>query len=176
MPPALGLSWWWKAGRSTLPHRPSRARITLKNSHLLRSSEKTANALTRLVPEGIDVDYDNVEGGQLEVALTRMNDFGNIVSGGKISVSSQKRRSTDICTGVSIFLKRLTINGFVYTDPPLLAKYMASLPAALVAWLAQGKIKTKEEVVAGVDEAPEALVRMWKGEKFGKMVIKIGED
>lgn len=82
----------------------------------------------------------------------------------------------DICTGMSIFLKRLTIKGFVYTDPPLLAKYMASLPAAMVAWLAQGKIKTKEEVVAGVDEAPEALVRMWKGEKFGKMVIKIDED
>lgn len=44
------------------------------------------------MPEGIDVDYDNVEGGQLEVALTRMNDFGNIVSSGKISVCMCDRK------------------------------------------------------------------------------------
>lgn len=49
-------------------------------------SEKTADALTRLAPEGIDVYYDNVGGEQLEVALTRMKDFGNIVSSGMISV------------------------------------------------------------------------------------------
>lgn len=77
---------------------------------------------------------------------------------------------------MNIFLKRLTINGFVCTDPPLLAKYMASFPTDMVTWLAQGKIKTKEEVVTGIDKAPEALVRMWKGEKFGKMVIKVDEE
>lgn len=49
-------------------------------------TEKTADALTRLAPEGIDVYYDNVGGEQLEVALTRMKDFGNIVSSGMISV------------------------------------------------------------------------------------------
>ena len=48
--------------------------------------EKTADALTRLTPERIDIYYDNVGGEQLEVALTRINDFGNMVSSGMISV------------------------------------------------------------------------------------------
>ena len=46
----------------------------------------------------------------------------------------------------------------------------------MITWLKEGKIKTREEVVAGIDKAPDALVRMWKGEKFGKMVIKVDED
>ncbi|KAK7700627.1 hypothetical protein SLS64_010771 [Diaporthe eres] len=118
-----------------------------------------ANALTRLARDWIDVYYDNVEGGQLEAALTRMNDFGNIVSSGKISVSQptgqpEENKYGHLYRHEHIFLKCLTINGFVYTDPALLGKYMASFPADMVTWLAQGKMKTKEEVFAGVDEEP----------------------
>jgi len=46
----------------------------------------------------------------------------------------------------------------------------------MVTWLASGKIKTKEEVMVGIDNAPEAMIRMWNGDKFGKMVLKIDTD
>lgn len=139
-------------------------------------TEKTADALSRLAPEGIDVYYDNVGGEQLEVALTRMKDFGQIISSGMVAVyNDPDEKKYGIRTGMNIFLRRLTINGFVCSDPQNMEKYMPSFATDMVTWIAQGKIKTKEEVMVGTDNAPDALVRMWKGDKFGKMVMKIDE-
>lgn len=167
-------------------------------------TEKTADALTRLAPEGIDVYYDNVGGEQLEVALTRMKDFGHIVSSGMMSVYMYPdEEKYGIRTGMNIFLKRLTINGFVCSDPPLMEKYMATFPSVsivlftsiwsttridvtfvsnaepiqdMVKWLVSGKIKTKEEVVVGIDGMPSAMARMWTGDKLGKLVVQVAED
>lgn len=169
-------------------------------------TEKTADALTRLAPEGINVYYDNVGGEQLEVALTRMKDFGHIVSSGMMSVYMYPdEEKYGIRTGMNIFLKRLTIHGFVCSDPPLVEKYMATFPSVsifpvimtetcsatrtditsvsnagplqdMVTWLVSGKIKTKEEVVVGIDSMPSAMARMWTGDKLGKMVIQVAED
>lgn len=140
-------------------------------------AEKTADALSRLAPEGVDVYYDNVGGEQLEVALTRMKDFGHVISSGMVAVYNYPDdEKYGIRTGMNIFLKRLTINGFVCSDPQHMEKYMPSFATDMVTWIAQGKIKTREEVVEGIDNAPEALVRMWNGDKFGKMVVKVDKD
>ncbi len=77
---------------------------------------------------------------------------------------------------MNIFLKRLTIHGFVCSDPQHLQKYLPTFGPDMVTWLASGKIKTKEEVMVGIDNAPEAMIRMWNGDKFGKMVLKIDTD
>lgn len=99
-------------------------------------TEKTADALTRLAPEGIDVYYDNVGGEQLEVALTRMKDFGHIISSGMISVYMYPdEEKYGIRTGMNIFLKRLTIHGFVCSDPQHMEKYMATFPTVSVVFL-----------------------------------------
>jgi NADPH-dependent curcumin reductase len=46
----------------------------------------------------------------------------------------------------------------------------------MIAWLAQGKIKIKEEAVLGMQNAPAAMIRKWKGDKFGKLVVKVNEN
>lgn len=46
----------------------------------------------------------------------------------------------------------------------------------MVTWLAEGKIKTKEETVVGIDKMPDAMVRMWTGDKLGKLVVQVAED
>lgn len=43
----------------------------------------------------------------------------------------------------------------------------------MVRWLVEGKLKTKEEVVQGIENAPEAYVKMWKGDKLGKLVLQM---
>lgn len=170
-------------------------------------TEKTATALARLAPEGLDVYYDNVGGEQLETALTMMKDFGNIgkpllltlfkieilfplaikrlasshvwliVSSGMVSVYHYPdEEKYGIRTGMNIFLKRLTIKGFICSDPHHLEKYLPTFASDMVGWIAQGKMKTKEEVVVGMDNAVDAMIRMWRGDKFGKMVLKIDED
>lgn len=46
----------------------------------------------------------------------------------------------------------------------------------MVTWLVQGKVKTKEETVMGIDNMPDAMVRRWNGDKFGKLIIQVVED
>ncbi|KAK7747078.1 hypothetical protein SLS62_009234 [Diatrype stigma] len=137
-------------------------------------TENTGSALSRLAPEGLDVYYDNVGGEQLETALTRMKDFGNIVSSGMVSqYNYPEEEKYGIRTLMNVFLKRLTINGFICSDEHNLAKYMSSFTTDMVTWIAQGKIKTREEVVVGMENAPCAWVKMLDGDKFGKLVLKV---
>ncbi|OAQ73880.2 NAD(P)-binding Rossmann-fold containing protein [Pochonia chlamydosporia 170] len=140
-------------------------------------ADKTKDALERLAPEGLDVYYDNVGGEQLETALTKMKDFGTIVSSGMVSVYNYpEEEKYGIKTVMNIFLKRLTIYGFICSDPVHLEKYLPTFARDMVTWIAQGKIKTREEVVEGIAGAPEAMVRMFNGDKFGKIVIKVDRD
>lgn len=45
----------------------------------------------------------------------------------------------------------------------------------MVTWLVSGKIKTKEEVVVGIESMPSAMARMWTGDKLGKLVVQVAE-
>ncbi|KAI0911972.1 hypothetical protein F4823DRAFT_560374 [Ustulina deusta] len=139
-------------------------------------TEKTRDALARLAPEGLDVYYDNVGGEQLESALLAMKDHGTIVASGMISQYNKPLEDNyGVKTLMQIVFKRLKIFGFICSDKYLLDKYMASFGADMTRWLAEGKIKTKEEIMTGMDNAPEAMIRMWQGDKFGKMVLKLDE-
>jgi NADPH-dependent curcumin reductase CurA len=74
-----------------------------------------------------------------------------------------------------MFLKRLSMHGFICSDERHV-KYLETFGKDIVTWMMEGKIKTKEEVLVGLDLAPQALLRVWKGEKFGKMVLKVDEN
>lgn len=99
------------------------------------------------------------------------------VSSGMVSVYNYpEEEKYGIKTVMNIFLKRLTIYGFICSDPVHLEKYLPTFARDMVTWIAQGKIKTREEVVEGIAGAPEAMVRMFNGDKFGKIVIKVDRD
>jgi NADPH-dependent curcumin reductase CurA len=123
----------------------------------------------RLGPEGIDVYYDYVGGEQLETALTRMKDYGQVIASGMIAPYHQPWAAR---TALHIVYKRFSVNGFIYSDSHMLQKYMPTFPTDMATWIVQGKVKTKEDVVKGIENAPEALVSTWTGDKFGKMVIE----
>lgn len=100
-----------------------------------------------------------------------------IVSSGMISqYNKPDEEKYGVRTGMNIFLKRLTINGFVCSDPQHLEKYLPSFASDMLGWISAGKMKTKEEVVVGLDSAPNAFVRMFQGDKFGKLVVKVDEN
>ncbi|KAK2613197.1 hypothetical protein N8I77_000124 [Diaporthe amygdali] len=119
---------------------------------------------------GIDVYYYCVGGEQLETTLTRMKDYGQIIASGMISTYHQPWA---LRTALHIVYKRLSVHGFICSNPHLLQKYMPTLPMDMATWLVQGKVKTKEEVVKGIENAPEAMLKMWTGDKFGKLVIEV---
>ncbi|KAH6844745.1 hypothetical protein B0I37DRAFT_446724 [Chaetomium sp. MPI-CAGE-AT-0009] len=139
--------------------------------------EKTADALKRLAPEGLDIYYENVGGEQLEAALDAMNDFGRIVACGMISqynVPAEKRYGVK-----NLFLvvsKRLTMRGFIVGDPGFGDKYSQEHQEKMQQWLAEGSVKAKLHVVDGIDKAAEGLVSIFEGKNFGKAVLKIKNE
>ncbi len=77
--------------------------------------------------------------------------------------------SYGIETTPNIILKRLSLHGFICSDP----QWFPRIPQfKMVEWLAEGKIKFKEEVVIGIDNTPDAMIRVGKGDKFGKLVLQ----
>jgi hypothetical protein len=124
-------------------------------------------------PGGIDVYFENVGGAHLEAALEHMNPYGRIVMCGMISVyNATKPVPGPVNLGYTIS-KKLTIQGFIVSD------HMEKRPQFLsdmATWMKAGKIKWKETIFEGIEEAPRAFIGLFKGENFGKMLVKLGAD
>ena len=70
----------------------------------------------------------------------------------------------------SALVKRLTIKGFLVFD---FAKQEPEALGALAAWIREGKLKYKEHVVDGLENAPQAFIGLLKGKNFGKLIVRI---
>ena len=135
---------------------------------------KTAGDLVetvgRMCGAGIDIYYENVGGPHLEAALEHMNPHGRIVMCGMID----QYNATELPTGPSnlgyVISKQLKMQGFIVMD------HLDRLPqfyGDMGEWIAAGKIKWKETVLEGIENAPEAFIWLFKGKNFGKMLVKL---
>ncbi|CAG8547485.1 12520_t:CDS:2, partial [Dentiscutata heterogama] len=134
---------------------------------------KTCNTdekLRELCPNGIDIYFDNVGGETLETVLNHLNIFGRVVACGMISQYNTKT-PYGIKNLMQVVGKRLLIQGFIVSDH--YQEMSESFQKEMGEWLKQGKLKYKEDIVEGIQNAPEAFVNMLTGKNFGKMVIKI---
>ena len=129
-------------------------------------------ALTRTCPDGIDVYFENVGGDHLQAALNHMNPFGRISACGMISQYNNSEPMPGPNNLSKIVGQRLTIRGFILTD------HAARRPAFLAdmsQWLREGKVKSEETVVEGIENAASAFMGLLRGENTGKMLVKLGE-
>ena len=138
--------------------------------------KKVANLIAEVgkhCPQGIDIYFENVGGTHLEAALEYMNPFGRLVMCGMISIyNAVEPPPGPINLGYTIS-KRLTLQGFIVSD------HLSKLPqfyADMGRWIEEGNIKWKETIVEGIENAPQAFVGLFKGDNFGKMIVKIGPD
>jgi NADPH-dependent curcumin reductase CurA len=132
--------------------------------------------LRRACPDGVDVYFDNVGGPTLERALRMMNMGGRIACCGAVS----QYDTSDPAAGGGIHgvpglvvTKRLRMEGFIVID------FAADWPEAvqqLVGWIASSDIKVVEDVVDGLDRAPEALIGLLAGDNVGKRMVRVGPD
>ena len=129
-------------------------------------------ALDATCPDGIDIYFDNVGGEHLQAALNHMNPFGRIPACGMIS----QYNNADPVPGPNnlgaIVRNRLTIRGFIISD------YAARRPAFLAdmsQWLRDGKLKSRETIVQGIENAPAAFIGLLHGENTGKMLVKLAD-
>jgi NADPH-dependent curcumin reductase CurA len=130
---------------------------------------KLKDDLKAAAPNGIDCYFENVGGEILDAALARMNAFSRIAVCGLIS-QYNVTEPYGVKNFGSILTNRTKVQGFIVSDRMEL--WAKALPE-LIGWVAAGKIKYRESVAQGLENAPKAFIGLLKGENFGKQLVKI---
>ncbi len=134
-------------------------------------AEDVAAALKAHCPKGIDVYFDNVGGDILDAALARLALHARIVICGAISQYNNREAVRGPANYLSLLVNRASMTGMVVFD--YAARY-GEAARAIAGWMAEGKLVAKEDVVeGGVAAFPAVLRRLFTGENFGKLVLKI---
>jgi NADPH-dependent curcumin reductase len=120
-------------------------------------------------PNGIDVDFENVGGAVLDTALRLMNRHSRIVLCGLVAEYSAKE-PYGYQRLRSVLVNRIRMQGMIVFDWK--DRYGEAL-VGLTAYVAEGRLKYRESIVEGLDNAPRALIGLLKGENFGKQLVKI---
>ena len=127
-------------------------------------------ALHELAPEGIDVYFDNVGGDHLQAALNALKPHGRIAACGAISRYNDLEPKPGPNNLFMMIGKRLTMTGFIVSD---WSEHTGEFVKEVGGYLASGKLKLKETVVDGIDQAPQAFISLLTGVNIGKMVVRI---
>jgi NADPH-dependent curcumin reductase CurA len=130
---------------------------------------KLKDDLKAAAPNGIDCYFENVGGEILDAALARMNAFSRIAVCGLIS-QYNVTEPYGVKNFGSILTNRIKVQGFIVSDRMEL--WAKALPE-LIGWVAGGKIKYRESVAQGLENAPKAFIGLLKGENFGKQLVRI---
>ena len=127
--------------------------------------------LRAAAPNGIDVYWDNVGGEILDTALAQANTFARVVVCGTIS-QYNATEPYGVKNLMALVANRARIQGFIVSDHADRFKDFATEVTAL---LKGGRLKYREDVTKGIENAPKAFVGMLKGKNFGKAVVQIAD-
>jgi NADPH-dependent curcumin reductase len=125
--------------------------------------------LKQACPKGVDVYFDNVGGETLDTLLRHMNLASRIVVCGLIS-EYNATQPYGLKNIRAVLVNRIRIQGMIVFDWK--ARYGEALNA-LAGYYGEGKLKYRESVVEGLDNAPKGLIALLKGENFGKQLVKL---
>lgn len=135
-------------------------------------TENIYSGLKKHCPEGIDVYFDNVGGEMLDAALAKLRMHGRIVICGAISQYNNTGKVQGPSNYMSLLVNRGTMRGMVVFD---YVKQYGEAVADYSKWLQEGKIKTKEDIYEGIENFHETFLRLFSGEKLGKLILKVIE-
>lgn len=132
-------------------------------------TQPVLRALKKGCPDGIDVYFDNIGGPMIETVFRLANVHCRIPLVGLIS----QYNATELTPGpnlMTVLVKRIKLQGMIVGDH---ADRKEAFATDMSNWLAQGRIKYREHVVEGLDNAPKAFLGLFSGENFGKLVVKV---
>lgn len=141
------------------------AAINYKTSNLRRALEEAC-------PEGIDVFFDSVGGAILNTVLTRLNYHGRVVVCGAISQINEPELPPGPSNYLQLLAKSARMEGFTTLD---FARRYDEARSDLAQWIGGGKIRYRDDIVEGLDEAPSHLLRLFSGEHRGKLMVKLAD-
>jgi NADPH-dependent curcumin reductase CurA len=136
-----------------------------------------AQALRDACPKGIDIDFENVGGPVFDAVLPLLNTFARIPVCGLIA----HYNATELPGGVDriplllshVLTKRFTLRGFIVFD---FANQQPDFLAEVGPLVRDGRIKFREDVVDGLENAPRGLIGLLRGENFGKMLVRVSKQ
>jgi NADPH-dependent curcumin reductase CurA len=134
-------------------------------------SEDVKTALRERCPQGIDVYFDNVGGDVLDAALTRLARGARVVICGAISQYNSTAPVQGPANYLALLVQRASMTGMVVFD---YADRYAAAAREMAGWIAAGKLKTREEIVEGLETFPDSLLKLFRGENTGKLVLAVG--
>jgi NADPH-dependent curcumin reductase CurA len=135
-----------------------------------KTSDSFARSVKELCPDGIDVLFENVGGEMMEAALWNMRDFGRIALCGMISGYNDEEMQPGPRGMMLMIGRRLTMRGFIVTDDP---KTCEEYVAKAIGWIAEGKLKYRETVAQGIENAPQAFIDLLQGGNTGKQIVAL---
>ncbi|MCR0980588.1 NADP-dependent oxidoreductase [Roseomonas populi] len=126
--------------------------------------------LAKACPDGIDGYFENVGGAVQKAAWPLMNEFGRMAFCGSIAEYEDAEPQPGPNLG-QINRKKLTLRGFIVSDHP---RAFAEWRRIGSRWVKDGSLKYREDVVKGLENAPEAFMGLLAGRNFGKLIIDLG--
>lgn len=138
-----------------------------------------AGQLAQACPQGIDVYFDNVGGPVFETVLPLLNPKARIPVCGTVSVDRNRPGPT---SGGSMqellaatLVKQLRITGFIFNDDDLMA-LVPEFRDRVGGWVREGKLRYREDIVEGLENAPEAFLGLFSGRNFGKLLVRVAPE
>jgi NADPH-dependent curcumin reductase CurA len=133
-------------------------------------NENVSARLREAAPDGIDLFFDNVGGPILDACLAQLALRGRVVLCGAISGYNDRGAASGPANYANLIIKRGRMEGFLILD------YFDRLDegrADVAAWLGEGKIKSSEHIVEGLENAPDALNLLFTGGNTGKVIVQV---
>lgn len=133
-------------------------------------NENVKKGLKQACPNGVDVFFDNVGGDILNDVLTQINLHARIVICGAISQYNTTTEVKGPSNYLSLLVNRARMEGIVVFDN--IKEYPTAMKD-IAGWIGSGDIKVKDHIVKGIETFPDTLMMLFKGENFGKLVLKV---
>ncbi|MBA4329286.1 MAG: NADP-dependent oxidoreductase [Polaromonas sp.] len=124
-------------------------------------------------PKGVDIYFDNVGGDILDAVLTRITRGARIIICGAISQYNNTTPVKGPANYLSLLVNRARMEGIVVFD--YADRYPLAI-AEMAGYLKDGTMKSKEDVVDGLENFPETLLKLFNGENFGKLVLRVAKE
>lgn len=128
-------------------------------------------ALAAVAPEGLDVYFDNVGGDHLEAAIGALHNYGRVVACGSIARYNDVEPTGGPRNMFMVVTKRLRLQGFIINDH---YERFPEFLAAATGWVREGRLRYRETVIDGIENASSAFLGLFRGENVGKMLVRVG--
>ncbi len=135
-------------------------------------NENIDEKLREYCPEGINVYFDNVGGKITDAVINQLANYARVAVCGVISQYNLTEPEPGLRTHRSMLTNQATTEGFLVFQ--FAQKYHIGMKR-MARWIQEGKIKYKEDVVMGLENAPSAFIGLMNGKNFGKLLIKVAE-